>query len=409
MPDQNYEEFYALEQMLSQSPRLIQSPQLYDNSTGRIYAAVMAQLAQPLSTGEPSPFSSQAPGSGHGILMGAAAYLQSLLGHQMNLLPDVTLIRILRMLGAEIESAQYPVINLTFTREPAAVRSRLPANIPLGTAVQSRYVSGLKAVVMQAGVIDGPDESIVLPARLSQLGRIPDTIRQGEFSVTTLNLAYVSGVSNDGTIVSPGRKDETLSEAVLRVREGVRTGNLGRFYTDGLFDPNSAGFLGRCVNARDYEYYAKALGATKVNVTSPLKNRLSNLSVILYPETVLSVATSTLLSLSLNHYQVDIVAAEIIPVDGTITVRVVPRLSDTQVRDLAAVAISKLINPPAGIWGDPAFERNLATVLENIDGIYAVPSLSLKRSDTGQPLSEVVPTVTQLFEVQASVVFDVIR
>jgi hypothetical protein len=102
----------------------------------------------------------------------------------------------------------------------------------------------------------------------------------------------------------------------------------------------------------------------------------------------------------------------------------VPRLTDYEVRQLCATAIAPTynpaypatgdntplgVNPPAGIWGDTNFARNLATALENIDGVYAVPEMQLKHSITQEPLENLAIAPWNLIEVQQGITFTVIR
>ena len=103
---------------------------------------------------------------------------------------------------------------------------------------------------------------------------------------------------------------------------------------------------------------------------------------------------------------VDVLGAEVIPIDGEVTVRVVPYLvgQNNTVFDMAARAIAERINPPHGKWGDFQLSISLATALELVEGFYAVPSVKLKHAVTGEPIESLKPKPWQLFEIQGSLV-----
>lgn len=418
----DYEQHYLLEAELGRNPRLIADPNLYDFDRQRIYAAYMAALAEPLPNGEESPFSAQDPGSGHGLLGGALIHIQELGAHRLNLVANATWIRIARMLGAELDAAEYAIINLVFTRAPEAIAGQIFTEIPLGTVVRSKNDPDLSVVTTRYVSASGQEKTLIVPARLNRVGAMP-SMPKGEFSVLPRNLSFIASVENDGIVISPGREPETLPQAMLRIREGIRTGNLGRIAENGEFNPQSPKFYGRCVTARDFEYYGLTLGASKVKMISPGSDAWVP-TVVLYPPEISPQLKPILTSMSLEGALLNIRPAEVIPIDGTITVRVVPSLTDAQVRQLAAIAISPKydqtkallgdnvpigLNPPAGIWGDRNFESNLATVLENVDGIIAVPNLSLKHSVTGQPLATIEVKPWHLFEIQSTIAFETKR
>ncbi len=424
----SYEQYYLLEQALAANARIIPSPDLWNLNDQQIYAAAMDRLARPLPNGEVSPFSSQAPGSAHAILMATITHYLGLAGHQLNLRSDKDWIETFRMLGVELAPPEYPIINLIFEREVTALRAGLPAIVPVATEVQSLRDSNLVAITTQDLVIAGADATGVVPARLNQLGGIPN-LRVGEFANLPRSLSNISGVNNDGSVVSTGGDAETLVAAMLRAREGIRTGNLGQYTRDGYFDPEANTFLGRCVTPRDFLYYALRLGASKANVLPgalyALDGYFSDLTtIVVYPADAAAALQEPMNALSLAEQRIDVRSAVVLPIDGTITVRVVPRLSDYDVRQLAAGAIAASynldqtadgtntpqgINPPAGTWGDTNFASSVATVLENVDGIFAVPSLSLKHAETGVALENLEIQPWHLLEIQDSIVFDILR
>ncbi len=404
----DYTGHYQLDEVLTPQANLVDSPALYNVSDGQVYAAAMDALARPLPNGKESPFSSQAPGSGHALLVGTAAHLLGLFGHELNLYPDATWVRWFRILGAEFYSAEYPVITLTFERTQAAAQQGLTAVIPLGTQVRSQDDPNLVAIVQQEVTIEGSALSVTVPARLNRLGAAPN-LRRGEFSLMP-PISFVERVSNDGTILSQGREPETLPEAMLRVREGIRTGNLGRFAAGGEVDVAGEHFYGRCVTARDFTHYAHLLGATKVRVLHGLSSGISNaVTLALYPPEKAEAVGAQLMEMTLAEQQIQVRSAGVIPIDGTVTVRAISGLSPFEVRERAAVAISGKLNPPHGTWGDPDFPQSLATVLEQVEGIYAVPNMELKHSVSGAAINDIQAQSWSLFEVQSSIQFEVTR
>lgn len=424
----DYEQYYLLEQVLAANARIIPSPDLWNLSDQQVYAALMDRLARPLPNGEASPFSSQAPGSGHAILMATITHYLGLGGHQLNLRSDKDWIETYRMLGVELAPPEYPVINLVFERETTAARGGIPAFVPVATEVQSLRDPNLIAITTEDLTITGADAVGIVPARLNQFGSIPN-LRVGEFSSLPRSLSNISSVANDGTVVSSGGDAETLVQAMLRAREGIRTGNLGQYTREGYFDPEANTFLGRCVTPRDFLYYALRLGASKATVLPgtlyELDGYFSDLTtVVVYPTDAATALKTPLNALSLAEQRIDVRGAVIIPIDGIITMRVVPRLNDYEVRQMAASAIAATydttqaaagtntpqgINPPAGTWGDTNFASSVATVLEDVDGIYAVPNLQLKHAETGVVLEELDIKPWHLLEIQDSIVFNILR
>lgn len=422
-----YEQHFLLQAAIDLNPRIIESPELYNFVELEIYAAIMDRLAQPLANGQSSPFSSQAPGSGHAIFAAVMTHHLGLLGHQMNHRTDKDWIDLFRLQGVEQLPPEYPTINLIFTRDSLATLNRLPAEVPLLTEIRSRYSPGLSAITSQTLRFSGDAQTLSVPARLSRQGSA--NLRPAEFVEMPRSLSFIESVTNDGTFLSPGRDRETLVETMLRAREGIRSGSLGRFSENGFFDPEADTFLGRCVTPRDFAYYALRLGAQKVNVLSGVQYQVPGqfndlTTVIVYPASTSTLIFPVLTAMSLAERRIDVRGAEVIPLNGTIALRVVPRLTDFEVRQLAANAIAPDfdatkplsgnntvigLNPPAGLWGDLRFARTIATVLENIDGVYAVPSVRLKHAQTDVPLEDLDIQPWNLLEVQSSIVLDISR
>jgi len=407
-----YQEHYDLEAALAGESRLIPAQELYNFDTARMMAAAMDRLAQPLTSGAPSPFSNQSPGTGHSILIGTQVHLQDLLAHELNLMTLAAWVRIYRMLGVELRTARYPVINLVFQRHPAAVTSGLMTFVPQGTVVSSNLNADLWAITTgDVRVTDNTSLQINVPARLNKPGALPN-IRNHEFTKLGKSISGIDKVFNDGSIIDQGAAEESLVDAMMRAREGIRTGSLGRTLIEGEINPTNPTFNGRCVTPRDFYFWAMQMGAGKVNVLKRdtfSHGLAASSAVVIYPEDSVAAIKPKLLEMTLDEAQVNVMGAELIPLTGTITVRVNTNITDGQARNLVAIAVSQQVNPPYGVWGDTNFDGTLSTALENTDGIYAVPLVDLHHEETELPLAEIVPTERQLFEIQNSVVIKAVR
>ncbi|MGB3203694.1 MAG: hypothetical protein WBB28_01760 [Crinalium sp.] len=412
MSSGKYQRYYELQELLSQESRVIPAPPLYSHSIDEIVAAQMYRAAQPLPNGDPSPLTSQFPGSVHAILFGALAHQLELFAHELNLIPDRAWVQILQLLGVELMPDEYSVLTLRFTRSGYATTNNIPIDIPLGTEVLSNFRSQLSAYTLQSVSIEADDEFVDVSARLSQTGDSFD-IRSDEFTQVSRGLSSLLEVTNLEQ-VSAGRRAETMAEAALRTRKGIRTGSLGRFYKNGVIDFEDEEFLGRAMNASDYAIYAEQLGAKKVAVLPGLQIGVEGtfgdlVTLAIYPDDKKDQIASAMKPLILVGTRLSVIAAEIIPITGTITVRVLPNLTDAQVRDIAAQAIVDKINPPHGQWGDLQFESHLAAALEEALGIIAVPAIALVDELTGLNLSSTKINPWSLLEIQDSINFIIKR
>lgn len=399
-----FDQHFQLSDYLDKDATLIQARRLYNVDEAALYSAIMDRLAQPLPNGEESPFSSKSPTTGHAILTSAMAYHQSVLAEEFNHLPDRAWVQILRMFGTEISRSEFPVINLVFRRAPEAIAAGIPAIIPLNLEVRSQYDPELSCYTTVAASLEGaasPQDAeqegvhfVNVPCRLNRIGPLPN-VRLREFSVLPRSLAFVSEAFNNGIIINPGRDPETLVEAVLRARENFKTGL-------------------RCVTARDYAFAAKLVGAQKTNVMVGLNPGVegyfgSLTSVVVYPPEITAAVEGILKERVLANRQIRAIAAEVIPIDGTVRPRVVPNLSNLEVFNLVATAIATEVNPPAGKWGDRNFEQTVAIACERQAGIFGVPEISLKHGITGEPLAALDVQPWQLLEIQSTLLVDPIR
>jgi len=391
----DYTQHYDLMEALEKDARLLPSGQLYNVDDGAVYAAMMDRLAQPLADGSESPFSGRNPLSGYGQLTEMQVHLLRLFGHELNLLPSRTWLQLYRMLGIELSDAEYPIIELKFTRTRDAIDSGISARIPLNTPVGSRSYSGLIAYTVTELEIAGTESEGLVSARLSQEGRLGVEIPDNEFIYPPPLLSFVGSVTNT-RILYVGRDRETLPEAMLRARQQLQMGQ-------------------RCVTGRDYYRTALNLGAEKVNVIPGIQygdgGYYSDLvTLAVYPGNIATYIESELLTRVMVGTRLDVRSAEIIPIDGTIDVRIVPNLSNDQAFDIAAMAIQQNVNPPYGTWGDKEFNATVATALENEpSSIYAVPKIELKHAVSGEALEDIDIQPWHLLEIQGTVIFNWLR
>lgn len=388
----NYQDFYDLAEFLDKDPELIPSPSIVNFDWQQFYATMMDIVAQPLPDGSASPFTSRLPGSVHDILIQACLYVAQLQAHQIDLIPDKTLTVLYRLLGFARMAAEYPIISIRFTRSPQSKIAGFDAVIPIGTKVYSRLNSAIYAVTQVEGRITSNMDSIIIPARLNRLGYISRNTQIGEFNSLGRPISQIESIENI-SVVSEGKKEETIPEMVLRIRQAIQVGN-------------------RCVTVQDYEYFAKnQVGAQKVNVIPGfLRSSVgadfgsSIVTVVIYPENLVESAKLFFANTKMADVTVDVIPAEIIPIDGDVTVRVIASLVNQpdRVFNLAAEAILQGINPPYGKWGDKTLDSNLATALELVEGFYAVPFLSLKHAETNTPINDLTIRPYHLFQIQNS-------
>lgn len=388
----NYQDFYDLAEFLDKDPELIPSPSIVNFDWQQFYATMMDIVAQPLPDGSTSPFTSRLPGSVHDILIQACLYVAQLQAHQIDLVPDKTLTILYRLLGFARMAAEYPIVGIKFTRSPQSKIAGFDAVIPIGTKIYSRLNSAIYAVTQTEGRITSSMDSITIPARLNRLGYISRNTQIGEFNSLGKPISQIESVENV-SVISEGKKEESIPEMVLRIRQAIQVGN-------------------RCVTIQDYEYFAKnVVGAQKVNVIPGFLRASvgsdlgsSVVTVVIYPENLVESAKLFFANSKMADVTVDVIPAEIIPIDGDVTVRVIASLVNQpdRVFNLAADAILQEINPPYGKWGDLTLDSNLATALELVEGFYAVPSLSLKHAETNVPVNDLTIRPYHLFQIQNS-------
>jgi hypothetical protein len=388
-----YNDHYDLQDALSKESAIIPSPKLYNLDDEQIYAAMMDRLAQPLPDGTPSPFTARNPGTAESILMGTIVYLQSLLGHEINLVPDRAWVHLMRLHGIEFLQPEYPVIWLTFRRSEYALEQTFQVEIPAGTEVRSNRDPSLSAITLFSTSFEAGKQELSIPARLNRLGVFQ--VKPNEFVNFPQMVSFVDSVTNSGDVVSLGRNAETLPEAMLRARDETKIQR-------------------RLVTARDYDFWAKRLGADKVNVVPKLQPDTEGtfndvVTVAIYPAAKTDLIRAEMLQMKMADTRMVVTPARLILLTGTVTVKAVATMTDADAKQKIAEAIAQNINPPAGFWGDTNFVDTLITTLEKIVGIYAVPSVQLFAIATQEnglttevPLSDVSVYPWHLMEIQNS-------
>lgn len=387
----DYSEHYKLIERFEQEDYFIAPPVLYDIDIERQFDEALDRLAQPLPNGQTSPYSSRNPFSGQALLLGVLLYQLNLTGNEFNWIPDLVWFRLFQMLGLTLAPAEYPIIELEITRDATSTRSRDFFSIPIGTRLFSSQEQNLEAILKTPLNFYSGERVKTVEARLNFLGQLTRPIPRDEFQI--FNVTSIESV-RVSRIIYTGRDRETLPQAMLRGRQQLQRGR-------------------RCVTYRDYHRTCIELGATKVAVLPGIyvtqgEGQYADLMTIaVYPPNLASTLQPEIEARSMATVRVQVIAAEIIPLNGTIEVRAVPGLLNP--REIAAKAIVENVNPPGGKWGDREFLRTLATALENQpSSFYAVPNINLKHSETNVPFSEMEPMPWQLFEIQDSVVFEFI-
>ncbi len=394
--DINYSGFYEMINRLSQDGLLTPAPDLYDLNNEAVFSAIMNRLAQPLPDGTDSPFSSRNPLSGHGQLVGALVYLQSIIGHEINLIPDRTWLILFQLLGIEVAYPEFPVVELTFYATSNAVISRTPVNIPVATQVQSRRHSNLAALTLQNAVIQGGDSSVTVNARINQAGTLLAEFDPIEMSVLPPLLSNIEAVRGT-SIIYPGSKGESLYEVMLRARKQFQDGQ-------------------SCITPRSFYNAALKAGATKVNVIPGLQ--LDNLggyysdavTVVVYPTTMSDLVFQDLSTKVLMGDRLSVKPANIISIAGYLSIRVAAGISNAAAFNLVASAIQSNVNPPHGIWGDLDFENTLLTAIKNYSpSIFGVESIELIQENTGITLAKLTIHPWDLLQISSNISFNWVR
>jgi hypothetical protein len=133
-------------------------------------------------------------------------------------------------------------------------------------------------------------------------------------------------------------------------------------------------------------------------------------TVVIYPGHLALSVESELSEMLPVTVKLKAIAPDLIPIDGEINVRISPSLSNDEAFSLAARTIQDKINPPFGVWGDPALPARLTAALESESAsIFAVPSMRLKHAVTGVVIELLDIKPWSLLEVQQTLTFNWLR
>lgn len=406
-----YSEHYRLQASLSEAESILPAVQLFDTDIEQLYSLGMELLASTLPSGRESPFSNKATGSAQSILLSALLQMIEVLGYEINLMPDRAWINFFRLLGAEQLTGEFPIIELFFSREARAVSLNIDVTIPIGTEVRNSLDQSKSAYTTETVVISGSDVSASVIARVDILGEDINT-RIGSYNDLVQKIPYIDSVK-DITYLSAGRDPSTLADSVLNTRQGIRSGNLGRMSSKGLIDLDNETFLGRAVTLRDYIYYSLRFGAAKANAFRGRSFGSAGyfgdlVTVVIYPATIATAVKNNLLIIAEASVRLDTIPAVVIPIDGIIEIKIAQNFSRQAAVDAISVAIVDNINPPFGGWGDQNLGASIATEIEKIQGIYAVPNIFLKNANSGVPLEGLSIEPWNLFEIQDTIEIKVV-
>lgn len=394
----DYQEHYLISELLEKDPKILPSPPIHDFDPRKVYAAALDRLAQPIN-GE-QPFSARNPLSAEGQLLGQVVYINELLAHEMRLVPDVTWLQMFRMLGLQRALAEYPIIRLVFRRASYTVNSNTVVDVPMGTEIVNFRDPTLSAITtrpLEIGVSDRGEIFGYVNARLNRKGRINPNVSPNDFNIIPRFLSNIENVQGD-TVLYEGREAENLSQAMLRARQQLQRNR-------------------RLVVPRDfYRTLIDDFGAQAAKIIpfrkkgAPHGHYNDVLTCCVYPLGIADVARETVQARSPIDMVVEVESAEIIPIDGIITAKIIPSLTEVQARDIAAKALVKHINPPNGKWGDKDLKGSIRTALEmQQNSIYAVPEMNLFHVETRQPLEEMQIEPWHLFEIRQSIQFEWLR
>ena len=400
----DYEQHYRLQESLSSDDtKLIPAPELFTYSEEEMYAAEMDRLSLDLPDGSPSPFRSKSPGSAHAILVSAMVHQMAILGHEVNLIPDRAWVHFLRLLGAEIQPAESPILNVRFTKSPDYYNLGESISVPIGTVI-SNADNTIQAYTQFSRTFTSELE-VIIPARVATVGNLSN-YRLGSLSRLITPILGIDSV-RDVEIVSLGKNEGDLPSVVAQARNGMRVGSMGKAIGLAVLDANDDYFLTRCITARDYVYCANRLGSAKSNVLQGQKRGAIGYfgdltTLIVYPEGVVESVDRSIRPMMTAGTRLETIPADVIPIDGTISIRKDPSLLATDARNAIATIIVDKFNPPYGKWQPVNFVTELAVEIEKIPGIYAVPQVLLKHAITNAPLSAIALEPWHLIEIQSS-------
>lgn len=367
----NYNYHYEIQEELDTNSSILKSPELYNYDAREIYAAAMNLAAKPLSNGEESPFSSQSPNSTHARLFEVISYLQSLIGYEINLIPDNVWIQLLRLRGVEPKTTRYPILEMEFARYQRDIDNQRDLLIPVGTKVYSKKYPNRYVITTSELLISGNKLSGKVSARFNSKGETPDIIKD-EYTINR-SIANLNYVTNTGVILQQGFSGEDISSLVKRVRDQENRRE-------------------RIVTQRDLALFASENGADKSLILSNVfvdkfgeihPNSITTLFVYSKDnqESIIPRLKFNLEKEALIGYRIIPKFALIVPLTGELSVQMASGSKQLDTFDTVAEIISNSVNPPYGEWGNLKFKQFLISKLESDPRINKVIIEELKISN----------------------------
>lgn len=396
-----YAEFYEIKELLDKDPNVRASAVLYPFDKDTIYQLILDRLAQPLPNGSASPFADRNPLSAEGQLLAHVVYLQELIANEINLIPDNIFYTLYRMLGLVKESAAYPLLTIELQRQdPLPVDS---FSVPVGTTFASQtdnnYIITKDSILFRN---TDNDPLRIITARYNVSGTLQKSLRENEFNSIPSNLPYLQSVRLLA-IEEQGSGGESLSELMYRGSIELRR-------------PGD-----RIVTVRDYQDKAINSGASQVAIL-PRQRIFPDYSdsyyddvitIVTYPASSITNVDTAIGEIVPAGTRYEVIAAEVILLEGTITLSINASASQELAFNLAATAIANEINPPNGSWGEERLDTKIISAIRRnaLDPetretiIFDVAELNLIQVDTGINYNDIEIKPWQLFEIQSSIVF----
>lgn len=396
----NYNYHYQIKEELNTESSIIKSPELYNYDPRDIYEAAMNLAAEPLTNGEESPFSSQSPNSTHARLFEVISYLQSLIGYEINLVPDNVWIQLLRLRGIEPKTTKYPIIELEFGRSQRDLDNNNDVYVPLGTKIYSTKYESRFVITTSELLISGNDLTGKVPARLNQKGKTPDIVKN-EYSINR-SIAHLSYVTNTGVILQEGFDGESINDLVKRVRDKENQRE-------------------RIVTQRDLKQFASENGVEKSNIlTNTFIDKYGNshpqpvTTLFVYKredqESIIPRLKFKLEEESLIGHEIIPKFAIVVPITGKISIKLSSDSKRLDPFDVVAEVIDDQVNPPNGEWGDQKYKDTLIQNLESDPRIYEAIIEDLYIEDLeGELINEEEKTILNNNNLTSNQKFDTIN
>lgn len=142
------------------------------------------------------------------------------------------------------------------------------------------------------------------------------------------------------------------------------------------------------------------------DIAEPNAQQSGLVTVVIYPGHLAPSVENKLSFMLPTTVKLKTIAPDLIPINGEVDVVISPSLSDYEAFALAVRAIRDKINPPFGVWGDPALPARLTAALESEFSAFAVPSVRLKHAVTGVAIELLDISPWSLLEIQSTLIFN---